>query len=223
MQISGPIELIKKSIQLFFEKNNLVYLLKIYTPLLPFVVISIIQNYITKYNYPVDPWVSGLFLFAGTVSLIISIFVGLAGVYAVGNVVSGRYLSVRETYQSAWKKLWKFSLLEALTFIIILGGLILLIIPGLVFGTWYSFSRFMFVEKNLGIKESLSKSKALISGRFWKVFGRLFVFGLFAVLIQIVAGLLPFGTGSIITTLAGSLFILLPYLLFRELDAVQGT
>lgn len=214
MQISGPIELIKKSIQLFFEKGHLIYFSKIYSPLIPFAIFSVAEKYFVKINYSLPSWVYAVFVLS---SFIVYFLVGFAGIYAVGNVVSGRYLSVRETYGSAWKNLWRFSLLAILTFFIVMGGLILLIIPGIIFGVWYSFSRFIFIEKSSDIKESLFKSKALVSGRFWKIFGRLFVFGLFSVLVQIIAGLLPYGLGSLATALGGALFVLPQYLLYLEL------
>jgi len=219
MQLSGPLDLIKKSIRIFFEKKNLVYFLKIYSPLIPFALFSAFQK---NFNNPFAQsslWMSGLSLFGGLASLIVYFLVGLSGLYGVNAVVAGGIPDVRAVYRTAWKNLWKFSLLVMVTFLIVVGGIILLIIPGIVFGVWYSFSRFLFVEKNTGIKESLAGSKALVAGRFWKVFGRFFVFGLFAILVQIVAGIVPFGLGSVITTMVGALFILPPYLLYQELKS----
>lgn len=217
MKITGPIELIKKSVQIFFEKKNLIYFLKIYSPLIPFAVISAIQNYLNTSNYPLVSWVSGMLLFIGVASLIVYFWVGLAGIYAISGVYSGNILSIKGVYEAAWHSLWKFSLLSILLFLILLGGTLLLIIPGIIFGIWYSFSKFAFVDGS-GIKDSLTRSKRLVVGKFWKIFGRLIVFGLFAALAQILIGSIPYGIGSLIITLFGALFVLPSYLLYRELS-----
>lgn len=217
MQISGPVVLIKKSIRLFFERRNLLYFLRVYSPLIPFAVISAFQDYFIKSNYPPAYWVSALSLLVTVAYIAVLLLVGLAGIYAIEDVVSGGITSVRAIYGFAWKNFWRFSLLAVLLFFIIAGGLILLVIPAVIFGVWYSFSRFIFVEKNAGIRESLSGSKILVQGRFRQVFGRLFIFGLFAVLVQMAFDFVPLGIGSLITTLAGALFVLPSYLLYKEL------
>lgn len=209
-ELSPPIELVKKSLKIFFEKKNLIYFLKVYSPMIPFAVISVAQQYFT--------WISGAFLVVGLISLVVYFLVGLAGIYAVQGVVSGNVLSIKGTYEAAWANLWKFSLLAILIFLITLGGTLLLIIPGIIFGVWFAFSRFVFVDKNIGVKASLSASKALVKGRFWKVFGRLIVFGIFFILIEIVTGIVPFGLGSILTGVAGALLLLPSYLLYKELS-----
>lgn len=210
--------MIKKSVSIFFEKKNLIYFLKIYSPIAPFAVINAIQSYLIKINYPLFSWVSGAFLLIGAVSLLVYFFVGLAGIYAVQGVVSGNTLSIKGVYQAAWANLWKFSLLAILIFLITVGGTLLLIIPGIIFGVWFTFSNFIFVEKNPGIKASLTASKKIVSGRFWQVLGRIIVFGIFFVLVQIVTSIIPFGIGSILTEVAGALFILPSFLLYKQLN-----
>lgn len=219
MELTSPIELIKRSVNLFFEKNNLVYFIKIYSLLLPFAILSAVQQYLTTTNYPLVSWISVAFILLGMVSLIVNFLVGLAGIYAIRGIISGNILSVRGVYEAAWANLWKFSLLLIAIFLIITGGFILLIIPGVIFSVWFAFSKFIFVDKNTGIKESLSQSRQLAKGRFWPIFGRLLVIGIFYILIQILMGLVPYGVGSVLISLAGAMFVLPYYLLYRELSA----
>jgi hypothetical protein len=98
-------------------------------------------------------------------------------------------------------------------------GFALLVIPGIIFLVWFTFSRFIMIEKGLNIKESLLKSKAMVKGRFWKILWRVLVFGLFCLLVEIVLSVIPYGIGSIVWTLFGALTILPTYLLYRELSA----
>lgn len=219
MKLSGPIPLIKKSVNIFFEKNNLVYFLKIYSVLLPFSIFSMFQKGLSSSDYTSLSWTTGFYSIVGLISILVYFLVGLAGIYAVINVVNKSNLSVRATYKVAWKNIWKFSLLAILLFFIVMGGLILLIIPGIIFAIWYSFSRFVFVEKKVGIKESLSISKTLVVGKFWPILGRFIVFGLFMILVQMLLSIIPFGIGSLLVALLGGLFLLPSYLLFKELSA----
>ena len=60
------------------------------------------------------------------------------------------------------------SLLSAL---IVIGGLILLIIPGIFWGVKLSFVAQRFIEDDLGVLDSIKASFADVAGRWWNVFG----------------------------------------------------
>lgn len=83
---------------------------------------------------------------------------------------------------------------------------------------WFHFSGFELVTKGAGIKQSMGKSKSLVAGKFWKVFARFLVFGLFGVLVQMVLSLLPFGLAGVVMPLLGALFLLPYFLLYKELS-----
>lgn len=61
----------------------------------------------------------------------------------------------------------------ALQLIIFLGGLILFIIPGVIFGLWYTFSQQVLVLDGKQGLEALAASKELVKGRFLSVLWRL--------------------------------------------------
>ncbi len=65
--------------------------------------------------------------------------------------------------------LW-VALLAALA---ILGGAILLIVPGVIVAVWFFFSGFVVVDQGASGVTALVKSRMLVSGRWWPVFGRL--------------------------------------------------
>lgn len=228
--MSGPIDLIKKSFQIFFEKKNLVYFLKIYLPLLPFAVFFFFENsyanrIVQNLNLS-DPqsflnslgWLPVFGLVVGLGYLIVSFWIGAAGIKAVSNAVNGGELGVKETYRFSWNKLWIFSLLSILVGLLVGVGYLLLIIPGIIFTVWYHFSGFEILTKDVGIGAAMSGSKRLVSSKFWPVFGRFIVFAIFGILAQIVFDILPAGTGSIIQPLFGALFILPYFLLYKELN-----
>ena len=228
--LSGPINLIKKSFKFFFEKKNLIYFLKIYSPLIVLAVISFLQSRFfilqTKQLTTPESYLAlsrnpllilpGLGL--GILSIIVSVWVGAAGIKAVDSLASGKTPPVREIYSFAWNKAWGLFLLGLLLFLIIIGGAILLIIPGIIFSVCFSFSKFIYLYEGSGIEESLGKSKELVKGRFWPVTGRLFVIGLLMGIFQSLVSWIPF-LGYILSAALGALILLPYYFLYMELKA----
>jgi len=191
---------------------------KLYLPLVPFSVFSIWQQTNVKNMDQLnDPKLVSLVLIVNLAYLIIYLWVWIAGVLAIKFIINNLKFTIKDLYKEAWGLVWKFSLLSLLLLFITIGGLLLLIIPAIIFGVWFSFSKFIFLDKKSSIRVSLRKSKNLVEGKFWAILGRYVVFGLFTGLFGIVLAILPFGIGGIITTVFGVLFVLPYYLLYLEL------
>ena len=211
-KLSSPVKLIKDSFKVFFEKKNLVYFASIYLLLIPFQILFYFQGDVKS-----TPLI-GVVVLVNILYLFVYLLTLAAGISAIKRVVDKEPLDVKKTFVFAWKNLWKFSILVTLVFLATLGGVLLLIIPGIIFGVWLSFSNFVFIDKGLGAKASMGKSRELVKGKFWAVFGRLFIFGLFSGLAGGVVSVIPFGIGSALVALAGALFMLPSYLLYKELS-----
>lgn len=211
-KLSSPVKLIKDSFKIFFKKENLEYFVLIYLPLIPFQIFFYFQGSVKSVS------LIGAAIFINVIYLVVYLLTLAAGISAVRGVVAKERLDIKKTYALAWKNLWKFSILVLLVFLATFGGFLLLIIPGIIFGIWFSFSNFVFIDKGLGIKASMSKSRGLVKGRFWPVFWRLFVFGLFSGLAGSIVSAVPFSVGSGLVALAGALFMLPSFLLYKELS-----
>ena len=219
-KLSTPFVLIKKSVDLFFKKENFIFLIKIYIPLAVFSVLTVAQSYLPDFfrnsNITLITIVAIILQF---LYIVVGVFVAASGIVAFRKIVEEEKLSVKETFQIAWKRLWKFSVLSLLVFLMTIGGGILLVIPGIIFSVWYVFSRFILIESEKGeVLIALGRSRHLLRGRFWKVFGRLIVFGFFAIIVQFALSVIPFGIGSIALSLCKGLFLLPTYLLYREIS-----
>lgn len=77
-----------------------------------------------------------------------------------------------------WSLVIPFIGISVLSTLAIMGGLILLIIPGIIFSIWFQFAINALVIDNQRGTTALSFSKQLVKGRFWKVFGRTLLLGL---------------------------------------------
>ncbi len=54
--------------------------------------------------------------------------------------------------------------------LMVLGGLVLLIVPGIILGIRFQFFGYLIVDKNLGATEALKKSWAMTKGSVWDLF-----------------------------------------------------
>lgn len=228
--LSSPLTYIKESLNIFFERENFIYFLKIYIMLIPFQLFILYQNYfiqtqsklldttatlsiLSKY-----PAFMALIVLVNLAFVVVSLWVDLTAIKGSFEVLRGSRRNVKVIFSETWKKVWPFALLSILSGLIIGGGMILLIIPGIIFTVWYSFAKFVFVDKKTGIMDSLRKSKELVKGRFWSVLGRILVIGIFTILVSAILTVLPYNLGSVIGQLFGGLLILPSLLLYRDLE-----
>ncbi len=89
------------------------------------------------------------------------------------------------------------SLLVALA---VFGGLLLLIIPGLVFIVWFGFAQIISVLEDKKPLAALTRSKELVTNRFWPIAWRLIsgpvVIGvIYGIIFSIIVALIAIGTG----------------------------
>ena len=227
--LSNPIDLIKESLKIFFEKKNMMYFFKIYSvafalSLCSFVFSSIVSNAGYTTDQYVQEFLSGNPLIISLVfiwsiaAFLIGIWAQVSGYEAIRRVVKGGALEFKDTFRGSWKYLGSFFLVNFLVGLIVVLGLVLLVVPGIIFSVWYAFSVWMVVDKNYGVKEALRQSKSLAKDRFWKILGRFLVFILFGILGQIVFSLMPQGYGTVVASLFGALFIIPNFLLYQELS-----
>ena len=186
-------------------------------------IVSTSLSYLIYYLYPVINWQNfefdntGMavgFLALALLSTIFYFYSQSTTYSAILNI----NLSEKEIFKLGYRKMWRFLLISLIVGLIIGFGALLLIIPALIFGIWYSFSIFLVLDKELRVKEALKQSKAMVKGKFWVILGRNLVFGLFGFLISFIFGLIPYAGGILVSFLA-PLFVLPSYLLYRDLSS----
>ena len=111
----------------------------------------------------------------------------------------------------------KFLIVSVLYMLIVLGGFILLIIPGIYIALRYCFAPILIIDKNMGIGEAFAKSKQMTKGKKWNLIG-FFAASLAFVLL----GLVAIGVGIVITYIIYELaFIHMYKNLLNESDTAQ--
>jgi len=80
--------------------------------------------------------------------------------------------------RKAWSLFFPLIWISILTGLAVLGGMILLILPGIWLGVSFMFARLFLIEDNVRGVQSLSASRALVKGRWWPVFWRTVIPGI---------------------------------------------
>ena len=91
--------------------------------------------------------------------------------------------------------IWPVIFTSLLTSLIILGGVLLFVIPGIIFMVWYSFTYYIVVFDGQRGANALRASKSLVIGRWWQMVWRMivpiFLFNLIGWIISVLISL-PF-------------------------------
>jgi hypothetical protein len=111
-------------------------------------------------------------LVAFVVTLLGYFLVQGALVKAVSDIRDGRAdLSIAETLRAAWERIGPLATASSLAVVLIFLGLLLLIVPGLILMTWWVVIVPAVILENAGAREALGRSRELVRGWGWNVFG----------------------------------------------------
>lgn len=133
----------------------------------------------------------GLYLLALVPTILIGPFVAAALTITVADICLGRTPSVTDSYRRSIKKLWAQLLAtNLLTWIVIAIGLAMLIVPGVVFFTWYLLVPCIVVLEGLWGWAALRRSKTLVKGYFWHTLGTLIGLFMILFLVGVLAGVI---------------------------------
>lgn len=84
-------------------------------------------------------------------------------------------VSIMEAHRMIRSRIWPFIGAYFIYLLVVTGGTVLLVIPGIIFAVWYSQTRFIVLDQTVGVKESLSMSRRYVKGHGWSVFFRYFL------------------------------------------------
>ncbi|MBU5438984.1 hypothetical protein KQI42_13230 [Tissierella sp. MSJ-40] len=115
------------------------------------------------------------------ISGIITVFINVGIIFIVKERLIDFHnedINIGYILKESLSKWWDVLITELLSGLIIIGMTLLLIVPGIIWSIYYIFSLQVVVIKDLRGKEALDFSKEMVSGRWWKVFGTIFLFNL---------------------------------------------
>jgi hypothetical protein len=190
-------EIISKSVALYRDNAKLllsyVGLLLIPTSVLQIATV-LFSQYATRSNLGMTLLLIVVFSIAIS---IVNVWITIAMVRAIAARYMGTSVKdVKTELSGSTPVLLTAILASILVGLVVIGGMILLIIPGIIFSVWFAFVFYAVVLDNKKTTEAMKASKALVSGRWWSVFWLLLapgiVFAVVMIILQWTAGLLVF-------------------------------
>ncbi len=106
----------------------------------------------------------------------------------------GHKAELGDLFHTKLKTLFNYFLVSTLSGLIVLGGLLLLIVPGIVWGLRFQFASYFILDKDMGPIQALKASWAATKGEVWDLFKLAIIVGLVNLL-----GLLALGVGIFVS------------------------
>ncbi|MFC1914647.1 hypothetical protein ACFLWK_00100 [Chloroflexota bacterium] len=113
--------------------------------------------------------------------------------FAYLKAARGEKLEIKNMFEG-FQNYWNAVLASLLVSVIVVIGLILLIVPGIIFGCKLAFTPYLVVDRKMAVIEAVKYSWHMTNGHAWKVF-----FILLLAIPIIIAGLICFGVGVILS------------------------
>jgi hypothetical protein len=127
-------------------------------------------------------------LIAAAIGAVIAFVMGFvlqaAVTRAAAQAVIGDPVDAEASYRYGFKRLGSVILVSILVGLILLGGFILLIIPGIIFAVFLAVTIPALVVENKRGTDALGRSWNLVKGAFWHVLGTIVVAGIIAGLVS---------------------------------------
>lgn len=129
-------------------------------------------------------------------SSLVGFFAYGASVISVSDICLGNKPSLFRSYSRVFSKLaWRMFITSILTMVVVFAGIVLLIIPGLIFGVWFLYAQIVVMLEGLSGPAALKRSKALGKGFYWRTVG---IYGAFALLMGLIVGVIAFATAFVV-------------------------
>ena len=125
--------------------------------------------------------------------ILFSMVIGMGVTNAFLSITRGKKVTM-ETFTSMLPRVFNYLAAQFLMLLIIFGGFILFIIPGLIFSIKYMFTLYLVIDKGMGPIEALKASGKLTDGIKWDLVGFMA-----AIIILMYSGILALVVGLLVT------------------------
>jgi len=122
------------------------------------------------------------------ISLVISAVLQAAILRAAARATIGDPVDPEESFRFGFKRLGSVILVSVLVGLVVAGGFILLVVPGIIFFVFLSVSIPVLIVENRRGTAAMSRSWNLVKGHAWHAFGVLLVVAIIAGVIMVAVG-----------------------------------
>jgi len=171
-------EILDRGIKILFGRLPVFFAIG-FLLLLPVLVLELLQNQLES--------VTGVF--TALIVLVVTVIFSNVNAGAVVDVIARDYLdkpvSIGGAIGYAFRRFGDLFVSALLAGLVIGLGLLLLIIPGIIFSIWYVFITQVVMIEGLGGGRALARSKSLTEGHRGRIFGIIFILGLLVGLLNL--------------------------------------
>lgn len=156
---------------------------------------------------------SGLGVAFQAVTSLLTAFISGAQVKTYLSGLRGQGIELNQAASVGWQNIWKMFALNLLVGVTVVGGLLLLLVPGLIFLARLSMAPYFLIDQNLDPIAAYKASWHATKGHSWKVWGIIGVSGLMILPIITIIGILA--TIYLLFMYSAALGVLYEYLVNR--------
>ncbi|MEW6556986.1 MAG: hypothetical protein AB1349_06495 [Elusimicrobiota bacterium] len=129
----------------------------------------------------------------GLFTVYLGLWLGTSVIVLVGKIDS--VVKIKEILKTGWEFTMPYLVIACWSGLIIPGGFVCLIVPGIIFFIWFWVVPFVLVNENIRGRLALIRSKNLVKGYGWAILGRflvlLLILGLVSVLLALFEKAIP--------------------------------
>ena len=130
-----------------------------------------------------------LVLVLGIVALVaVQFLVQLTIAHTVLKAQQSHSVTVAESWQWAVGNVWSWLWIATLSFCLVFGGFLLLIVPGVIISFYIAFAMYVFIDEGKLGMSALQRSRELVMGNFWEILKRFVLFMLILLGIGLLVG-----------------------------------
>lgn len=156
------------------------YILSFLLPTIVLEVVAVIRYYLFEGGASGGPLMATIIALISVASLVFTFWITIAMATVLRALLKKEQpLGWADTMSGVSKYLGPAIWTSALVGLAVLGGVILLIVPAIIFGVWYSFTLYAVIFEEKRGTAALSASKQIVAGRWWAILWRVFAPGLF--------------------------------------------
>lgn len=159
--------------------------------------------------------------FSLTVAIFLLAALGQISLISAVKKIPGDW-QIKDAIGDGSKIFWPFVWLNILSAIIILVGFLLFIIPGIIFTVWYSLAAYVLIFEDRKGWPALKRSKEIIKGYWWPVFGRLLLLILAALGASFILGWIPYIGSLTLQILFPPFSTIYSYLIYKNLREIRN-
>lgn len=111
-------------------------------------------------------------------AVLCAVYYGVRSKAATLLLIKNNYTPSLDNFKESKKYFWGFLGVSLLSFVVILAWGFVLLVPAIIFGTYYGFASYVLIAEEKRSFSSMERSYDLVHGYWWPVFGRLLLVGL---------------------------------------------